>query len=159
MKKAMSCCHKAACLSLLFWLSFFHKETCHQSLLCWDRGKGKSDGCFRGRVTVCQLLWLFSDSLVTVAGISSFPSKSIDCKKGGQAHNSLVDILPGSDFFICHAESYNAADYSLCEKEEMRRSAYKDVVFVYVICRLALLQSRPSVLHWCASLFGNDVPM
>lgn len=79
---------------------------------------------------MCQLLWLFSYSLATVAGISIFPSQFIDCKKGGQAQNSLAEILPGYDFFICNAESYNAADYSLCEKDEMRRSAYKDMAFV-----------------------------
>lgn len=79
---------------------------------------------------VCQLLWLFSHSLATVAGISSFPCQFIDCKKGGHAQNSLAEILPGYDFFICNAESYNASDYSLCEKEEMSLSAYNDMGFI-----------------------------
>ena len=39
-------------------------------------------------------------------------------------------MLAAYDFFICNAESYNAADYSLWEKEEMRHSAYTDKIFV-----------------------------
>lgn len=82
--------------------------------------KEMSDGCFGVRVMVCQRFWLFSDILATIAEVSSLSSQFIDCKNRGQAQNSLAEMLPGYDFFICNAESYNAADYSLWEKEEMR---------------------------------------
>lgn len=106
-----------------------------------------SDGRFRVRVMVCQRLWLFSDSLATIAEVSSFPSQFIDCKNRGQAQNSLAEMLPAYDFFICNAESYNAADYSLWEKEEMRHSAYQDG---FLLCQLQI--SNASKQTFCTIL-------
>lgn len=92
--------------------------------------KEMSDGCFRVGVMVCQRLWLCSDSLATITGCLQLPQSVYWLQNRGQADNSLAEMLPVYDFFICNAKSYNAADYSLWEKEEMRHSAYKDKVFV-----------------------------
>lgn len=47
----------------------------------------------------------------------------------------------------------------LCGRRKRWDTLHIKTGFCCVICRLALLQSRSSVLYWSVALFGNDAPI